>query len=445
MKTFVLLFVLLVPVIAVADDADPVVLCDFDADDTADHWRRKGIGVEEITIPEDATVSGGRALRLHGSGNRGSIEQEIDVPDWRRFRALSIYVEATGTEGIEMRVRARSGRGHASMLKRFTVTPGPWREIVLPLAQWREDTYDQVSDFSHITRVEVQMDQGKGTVAIDDLRLLPGDRGNESCLPMKEDWLSLAFPNVDGRSYANDHFLLLTNARRVDKRAAKKLLARLDEGYALLLERYGVPGDVEGPVPVFFFATKAQYQTFFERLGDHFRVNIGAPESSGYSCLGVGASFYDRKYGWDRPAFVHEAMHAVLHRLLGLASNGNWIQEGLATAVQVQLYPWAVDTDMLLKHLGDLSKEEKGGFLPLADLLLMKRPSMKNYAQLVTVMEFLVERYAERLADVWKAVRATQTPIRTSGADALLETLDTDMPELHEEYVQWGTQWKPAR
>ena len=167
------------------------------------------------------------------------------------------------------------------------------------------------------------------------------------------------------------------------------------------------------------------------------------PSSSGYSCLGVGASYYDRKYGWDRPGFTHEAVHAAVHRGLGLASNGTWVQEALACAVQVSLYPGAVDPDKLKSDLADFAAGREGRFVPLGDLLLASRMTTRNYSQLYTLLEFLREKHPDALPAIWKRIRESTEPVKTSAADAVLETLDLDMPELNTAFSEWCKTWKP--
>ncbi len=444
MRTILIVVLLaIVPAIAAGEEPEPVVLFDFNAGDAGDHFRRRAIGVAEFRVDDGATASGGGAIRLVGYGRRGSVERVVEVRDWRRFRALTFFARLPGEDPIEMRIRAKSGRGRAAMLCRVRIEPGPWREIDLPLAAWREDTYDQVGDFAHVESIEIQLDDGKGALEIDDFRLWPGDRGERSCRPTEQDWLALVFPDGGGKAYESEHYLLLTNAPRGGKSKARKLLARLEQAFAMLTDRFSVPPETWDPSPVFYFATKEEYRAFFVRLGEHYRVGISAPTAAGYSCLGVGASYYDRKYGWDRPAFTHEAVHAAVHRRLGLASNGSWVQEALASAVQVGLYPTAVDRGKLKSDLADFVAGKDGRFVPLGEVLLAPRASLRSYTQLCGFLEFLRDKHPDALPEIWVAIRESTEPIRTSAADAVLETLDLDMPDLNDGFLKWCATWKP--
>ena len=422
---------------AAAQDAPaPTVLFDFSGE-PADGWRMSNVGLGEISVNDGETPSGGGALRVTVKKGKGSIRKPIDVKDWRTYEALSLWVKVEAHKPVELRIIAYKGKGPAGMLHRFTVQRGGWREIVLPLKDWREHVTGSTCDFSRIDNFMLRWDAGAGSVTIDDVRLIPGSRGTESCLPTAEDLLELGFPKARAKHYDSEHFRLLTNARPLQGAPAQKLLKRLEEGKAVLRDEFKVQGELGGRVPVYVFRARKEYVKFFERLGEHYKLGISPPTAGGYTALGVAVSTYDRKQGWERPVFVHEAVHGVVYRQLGISSN-NWLQEALANAVQVRLYPAALDERDLRAGFRNLSKGRTKPFAPLAEVCARPKPTMDSYPQLYSFMAFLAARYPSRLPAVWDAVRALKKPVHEKGLEAIAGALRKDVPTLEKEWLQWG-------
>ena len=272
----------------VIEAGEPVVLVDFENGEPADGWEIRNLGLAEIEVPKGKSPSAGRALRLIGKGKRkrsyrGSIQRPVTTRDWRIFRALSLHVAVDSEAPVEMRIIAIRNPGPAGLLRRFVVKPGDWREVVLPLKDFRESIYDHVCDFSRIDRILIRWDKGSGSVSLDDIRLLPGERGVRSCVPTTKDRLQIGFGPDAGkaRAFESDHFVVLTDVPGATKEVVAPLLRRLEQGLVVLRERYGVGGEFDDRVPLYLFRTFDGFRAAVVRIGNHYGAGITAPRAQG--------------------------------------------------------------------------------------------------------------------------------------------------------------------
>ena len=131
-------------------------------------------------------------------------------------------------------------------------------------------------------------------------------------------------------------------------------------------------------------------------------------------------------------------MHAAIYRHLYVANNMNWIQESLANAIQLKIYPKSAADVPFKKHFKALQAGGGGFFLPLSTLLTDKQVTTKNYAQLASFMMSLSDEYGDKLPAFWENVRALPDRVHKSAAPALAKALGTDLDKLHAAYVAWG-------
>jgi hypothetical protein len=348
------------------------------------------------------------------------------VKDWRPFRALSFYAKVESDAPVEMRIIGLDDRRPRGILRRFTLEPGDWREVVLPLPDWRPDLYDQIGDFARIDRLLIRWDKGAGAVTVDDFRLLPGKRGDASCRPTVEERLALAFPKGGGKAVEGEHFVLLTDVRRLQGADGKKLLARLEEGLALLRNRWGLDGDLSSKVPLVVCANDADYRAFFPRYGAHLGVKVPPPDGDGLALLGVAASSYDPKQGWERRVYAGIAAKAAIEQLLGVAANGNWLSAGLSGAVQATLYPKTIEgVDVAAIRV------------PFDDLFFTRRPGGARVLQLISIFDYLAETYRPRLPALWAKVRETTKPLNESVPPAMAAVLELSLADLEKDWTAW--------
>lgn len=385
----------------------PVALVDFQGTEPGDGWSMNNAHLIEGEDP-----ARGRVLTI-GVKGKGRIRRGSPVADWGPYGAVSIFVKVEGNEAVEMRFLAFSGR--AALVRRFTLKPGGWRELVLPLKDFRDDTGERVCGFSRIEAFALQWDKGEGAVTIDDPKLVPG-----RARPTADDRLALAFPK-GGRSHESEHFVVMSDVKALD---LAKVAARLEAGLKVLGDRYGVTGNFEDKAPLYVFRDRKARDDFIERIGEHFAVSIGPPKADGFTVLGLATAFHDAKQGANRPVFVHEAMHAAIHRLLGIASNGNWVQEGLASAVQMQVDPKS--------RAGVETKKP-----PWEQLLASETLPSSAYVDAASIFDFLAEQHAAKLPAVWEALREGKGALHTEGAALIAGALGTDAASLEAEWRAW--------
>jgi hypothetical protein len=351
---------------------------------------------------------------------------------------VSLFVAVDGATPQPFRIVVSSGKAGRGLLRRFTAAPGPWREVVLPLRDFREDGGDVLGTFAGIERVRIQWDEGKGKARVDDLRLLPGTRGTASCRMTNDDRLRLAFPGGDGKVTEGGRFAVFSNVPQLQGDKAKPLLARLEEGAKVLADRFAIAGEPEERVPLHVFRTKAEYQAFVARMAEHFGANVAAPEHDGFTVFGVPSSTWDAKQGWDRPVYVHEAVHGLVYRLAAISANGNWLQEGLASAVQTRIHPKSMPAGDILKAFQRLEAGEKGPFVAWKEVLFERRPSVKAYAQLASICEFLADRAGRDLTKVWWALAESSKPLHEGGIAIVATALGAKVEDLEKEWLAWG-------
>jgi len=281
-------------------------------------------------------------------------------------------------------------------------------------------------------------------VTIDDIALVPGKRAEASAEPTVADRMQIAFPDGDGRTHKNERFLLLTNAKGFDAAAAGELLARCDEGLSVLRDVYGVDGTLGSRAPLIVFETREQFSAYIKRLGTHFGIGITPPRAAGLAALDVAASSWSAEHGWDRPTFVHEATHAAIRQLLGVTSSGNWLQEGLANAVQLRLYPGSAATVDFV-GLFEARAEGKGLFVPFAELFAKSGAPSKRYTQYISIMDFLADQHTTSLPAIWKAVRGLRGRVHKVAADAIAVAVGTDLATLEADWAAWGAEYYRGR
>lgn len=411
-----------------------VVLDDF-GNDPGDRWRGNG-----VTVGERAEVEGAQGVLEISDlreGGGGYVERNVAPADWRGNAAVSLRLKAAGEGPLELRLIAYGGGAPRAMLKRFTVEPGDWKTLELPLKAFRPDNVDPLGSFDRVERIRIRWDKGPGRLALDELTLVPGQAGLRSSRPTVEDRLSLAFPKGGGKAISGEHFVLLTDVPLLQGEDGKKLLARLEEGLEALQERYGVPGAPAEPAPLVVFREKGDYLAFPPRLGTWYGAIVPEPKSDGFTVLGVASSWFDAKQGWDRPVFVHEAMHAAIEPLLGIACTGNWLQEGLASAVQATIHPKSLSVD-LGTEFRNLRDGKRSKFTFWKEALGQPHPPMRSYPQLITVFDFLREKHSAKWPAIWAAIRGLDGPVHEKALPAIARTVDSTPEALEAAWLAWG-------
>ncbi|MHC4493001.1 MAG: hypothetical protein ACYTDU_15405 [Planctomycetota bacterium] len=363
---------------------DPVALVDFETSEPADGWTRLiRLRLEETRVEQRAPLAGRRALRLVGraraGGSVGMLRRPLDVRDWRRFDALTFHAKVEATQAVEMRILAIRGDGPASRLRRFTLAPGPWREVVLPLKDWRCHTADQVCGFSRVDQWAILWNRGGGAVTVTKFELRPGTRGDRSWLPTVEDRLKLGFPAGGGRAYESASFQLLTDLE-LSPDHARRLLDRFEAGLGHLRAAYRLEGELPSRVPFFLFRRREDLHAFLGRLGEHFGIGIqlGARMNAAAT---MGCTMCAKDEG------------------------------GEAEYTRCEPVTWEV---------------------------FFARRGSKDSRQSHSILEYLRVRHGEKLPQVWQAVRALDDRVHKAAAGAIAKVLEMSLADLERGWRAWA-------
>jgi hypothetical protein len=419
--------------------AEPDVVDDFSGE-PLDRWRVEGTA-SELDLEAGTSASGGRAVQLKGMGEKAcTIRRDLAASDWRAIATVSLYVFLDSPTSQPLRLMLGNGRSRV-IVRRFDVEPGAWREVTLRLADFRDGTGQLLCDLSKIDHVAIRWDKGEGMLRVDDLRRSPGSRGTGSSRLTLAERVALAFPNGAGKALEGRRFTLLTDAPALQGKDGEKLIARFDEALQVLLDVFRLPAPAPDtpPVPVHVFATREGYQSFVQRLAQSVGAQIPAPKSQGVTLLRLPLA-YQMGQGWDQPVFVEEAMHGALCELLGIASEGNWVQEGLPVAVRARLHPATVkDIDLAAAFAG------KGSFVPWEQLFEKPTVGSRAHPQLLTIFEFLAAKHADKLPQVWSALVAVEGPLHKAGPDAIAKVLGVPRDDLEKAWLEWGRAKYPKK
>lgn len=412
---------------------DPVAVIDFETSEPADGWTRiLRLRLEETRVEEGAPLAGRRALRLVGraraGGAVGMLRRPLAVRDWRRFEALTFHARVEAPQPVEMRILAIRGKGPASRLRRFRLAPGPWREVVLPLKDWRCHTADQVCGFSEVDQWALLWNRGGGAVTVTKFELRPGSRGERSWLPTVEDYLRLGFPDGRGRAFESESFLLLTDLE-LDADDARRLLGRFEAALAHLRAAYRIEGALGSRVPFYLFDDRAALHAFLPRLGEHFGIEIQLARRMNAAAT-MGRAMCAREEGGEAE-YARWAIKGATYRLLGLTNQPNWIQAGLAHAAYLHL---AGDREAGASELGlgFLAERE-----PVAWQVFFARRGSKDSRQSHSILEYLRTRHGEQLPRIWQAVRALDDRIHKTAVGAIAKALETTPADLEKGWRAW--------
>ena len=143
--------------------------------------------------------------------------------------------------------------------------------------------------------------------------------------------------------------------------------------------------------------------------------------------VGIAGSYYDPAQGSVRPVYLHEACHVLIARSFGIASQGGWLQEGLANYYQLR---WGKkDTGVFAKNL--LAKRR---MVPLGKLLDGSTVELKNYAQVALFIEWILATRKERLLPVIRAMAKQGS----SALEPLAKVhFGGSIPRLEKEWIRW--------
>ena len=390
--------------------ADDVLVADFEAGRAVSLDVRNGDaqfgpgdapqGKNLLTLKPTKTPAGQTYLRLAFPEGAHLFAHE----------RLTAQLRTPAAQEVKLCWLALDAARHPIFQRQFTLEPGGrWVKLESPLRTWRWDTR-RIADADDVKWLVLRIDSPDvPSVDLDDVRLEGRSRPDQQTT-----WLlDLAFGAGQPRKHvAADGLMVATEA--VDAFADEDLDRLLDDvrrTRAFVRRVFGEAvrptDDIPGPAVLLIFNDADRRAAFLARLGEAWGATIRAASGQGYTVQDIATATYDRARGTRRPVYVHESAHTVVARDLRLLTGHaphSPMQEGIANYVQLCVHPESIDRGALAGAFAQpIDASGNGFFIPL-EKLFATRATTKHYAQLATVVAYLVEKDPPLLRDLCKGL-----------------------------------------
>ncbi len=434
-----LILVLLMPAVAAAQAS----LADFEADASASVQARSA-RIE--TVKADDAPQGKQFLRLQIEPPGKDVSLTLTLPDaagFARHQQMTASLRAADAKSpVRLRWVALDADRHPIFQRRFQLPPGEqWSKLEEPLREWRWDTHF-VGAWADVKYLELRIDAADTRqIDLDDVRL-DGDATPDD----RSAWLlSLAFENRPIKKAQADGFLVATDA--VDAFSPQDLNRMLEDMRrvrAFLRRLFGPavhPTDDLGPAALLIFSDEANDQAFFQRLGTAWRAQIAAGTQQGYTVQDIATGTYKKERGVRRPVYLHESVHAIVARDLRILTADDAdtpLQEGLANYIQLCVFPQSVNRKTYTDNFTKPIDPSGNGFFKPLEQLFSTRTTAKEYAQVASVVAYLIEKDQPLLRELVKGLAADQT------AADVLKSKGISWEKFQNVWLTWGRQRFPA-
>ncbi len=287
----------------------------------------------------DLVPSGQIATIDAEAGSSFALRKELPRVPWELAERISFWVSRSAEEArrdpdCTFDLLFIDPASRVVFSRRIVLKGSGWQQIEIP-TRWiapvtgRVGTWSGVQWFgfsfreeSHLALDAVQADfaaRPRAAMSLDEM-------------------LPIAFPGVAPaaiKTAEREAFVIATNSTECEPTKLVDVLQPVVVQVAMDLPLMDVPV----PARLLIFATRDEYQKFPPRLAEKYGKEAAQPQSDGFTLLGWATSNWDAKQGIQRPVFVHEFIHSLLEARLGIANQGEWLQEGLATYYQLHTFP----------------------------------------------------------------------------------------------------------
>ncbi len=349
----------------------------------------------EVAVSEKGPAPAGRALRLSGEASSGFVAKSkaLGEVDWRKSVTLAFWVYRSAEEAkvhpaVVLDVHLIEEDRQAYFWRKLEVSHSGWKKIEMPL-DWFRWSHNRIPRWNKVRSLAFLLRES-ATLTIDTVWTEPTEttRGD---FPSGELVAAIAFPKDDRetklRSLETRDVQLVTNAKSLDLEQLAGHLASVAK--EIRREMPFLPEPMRGPVFV-VFQTRDEYRKFASRYAQQLNCEVTPPETAGFTVEGVCTSSWDDQFGTLRPVYTHEFVHGYLARTLPLATQEDWLHEGLASRFQLTIHPQTNLKEMVRDGLRTPLRHD-----PLKQLCDGRRIVINRYWQAATVCQMLMtdERY----------------------------------------------------
>lgn len=409
---------------------------------TIDGNGLQGVRCENGTleaVPETGPGNQGRHLKFR-RGFDPSADAAICVrlpaelrPD--PYMKLSAFLR-TAPGPMTLRWLALDGNDWAIFQRRCDFQgEANWVRMDWPLGKWRWGA-QRVGNWSEVRSLMLRVEKPLVELRLDGVEFTREGPAREN--PGPGEWVRrIAFDNRPYRMAEADDLLIGTDApERLSQAQLQSLLVQVGRVRAWV--KRVCPPAVQpvrdgGPGKFIVFASTAGRDQFLKRLGEQWNVGAPLPATDGYTIQDISACTLQEPNGVQEGEFLHEAVHLVVTRDLRLISGypaHAWLHEGLATYLQLAVCPQALERGEYVRRFAQ-PIGMRTFFRPL-DQILGQSVAPKHYAQLASLVAFLMQEHADWLARIAADLAQNRTL-----AD-ILQSLGTDMDGLQRDWFAWG-------
>lgn len=367
-----------------------------------DFWK------PDSAVSDDGPKPEGRAVRMRGeSGGGFAISSATITTDWRQVESVGLWLHRTAEEAkehptVELVLRLSEEDQKALFWRRIEVSHVGWQKLILPL-EWFVWSDGRMPRWDLVRTIGVQF-RDPGAVTVDTIWIEPSAQPHDE-FPSTENLAKLAFPkssvqtkedsNTDVpnvRTLETRDVQLVSNAKSLDLEQLATHLGTVSKRLHRELPFLTEPS--RGAV-LFIFQERSEYQRFAPRFARQLNSRLDPPEAGGYTLQGISSSWWDEKQGSLRPVYTHEFVHGYLSRTLPLSTAGDWLQEGLAAHIQLEIHPQENLNQLVLAGL-------KSPNISFAELCNGRPISTSRYWQAATLWKMLLTepRYQSKLSEL---------------------------------------------
>ncbi|MBI5723301.1 MAG: hypothetical protein HZA50_05035 [Planctomycetes bacterium] len=350
------------------------------------------------------------------------------------YAALSCFIRVSAKAGqVSLRWLAEDADGKTLFQRKFSAEKKDrWTRLFWPLTAWRWGS-DRAGDWTQVKSITLVVESEAQDIQLDELAFTGSPASGAQA-----DWLlKVAFGKKKHLTAGEQPLLVASSSSHkqpdMDKIAANFKLVETWMGRVLGDAVRPVGGDC--PAALLIFADAKDWQGFFTRLAADWETSAVSPTGTGFTIQTYATSTYSDKFGWDRPVYLHEMCHALAARQLRLLNGvaGHWwLQEGLANYLQLCLYPSSLNRDEFAANFTKpVDQTGKGFFKPLK-MLVTKDAGTQEYAQLASLIGYMLENKPQLLIDLVKA---------TADGKKIAEAFDKNnvsLDDVEKAWFDWG-------